>query len=527
MSRVPLPPVLQRTLATAVLVGALLAPGTSANAQSFPSDDPVLERIWSEAVENSHLERMGLQLLDSIGPRLTGSPGIDRAHDWTVRTLESWGIEARNETYGTWRGWDRGTTHIDLVEPRVRTLEGMMSAWSPATDGPVEGPVVTIPAWSTRAELDAWMANEVPGAFVAISFAQPTCRPDSHYADFGTDGALERMQAARQEASEAFQERLPGNPNEFRLMLEAAGAAGILQSLWPGDIGIQRVFGTNTERTPTLELSCEDYGLVSRLAENGMGPRLRVNASSQALGEVPVHNTTGVIRGSELPEEYVLLSAHFDSWDGASGATDNGTGSILMLEAMRILSEVYPNPRRTIMIGLWGGEEQGLNGSHRFAAMHPEITENLQALFNQDNGTGRVINISTQGLLEAGEHWGRWLSQIPEEVTRHINLQLPGIPSSGGTDHASFICAGAPAFNLGAHPWSYFTHTWHTNRDTFDKVVFEEVRNNAILLASLVYLASEDPESVSRKRRVLPVSPQTREQMTWPQCQPGQERFGG
>jgi carboxypeptidase Q len=519
---------LRRSTSTFILlVVGLLLPELPATAQTVPTDDPVLERIWAEAMENSHLERLGLQLLDSIGPRLTGSPGLDRAHDWAARTLESWGIEARNEAYGTWRGWERGPTHIDLIEPRVRTLEGMMSAWSPPTDGPVEGPVVTVPAWTTQAELDAWLADEVPGAFVAMAFAQPTCRPNSHYSDFGTEGALERMLADRQEASEAFQARIPGSANDFRLMLEDAGAAGILQSIWPGDIGIQRIFGTNTDRTPTLELSCEDYGLVSRLAEHGMGPRLRVDATARHLGEVPVYNTIGVIPGSDLAEEYVLLSAHFDSWDGASGATDNGTGSILMLESMRILSQVLPNPRRTILLGLWGGEEQGLNGSRRFAAMHPEIVENMQALFNQDNGTGRVISISAQGLVEAGAHWGRWLSRVPGEVTRHIDLQLPGVPSSGGTDHASFICAGAPAFSLGAHPWSYFTHTWHTNRDTFDKVVFEEVRNNAVLVASLAYLASEDPERVSRDRRVLPVSPQTGERMTWPECQPGQERFGG
>jgi carboxypeptidase Q len=514
------------SLSLALLVGGASWAAPSF-AQSIPADDPILDRIWTEATENSELERLGLQLLDSIGPRLTSSPGMDRAHDWAVRTLQGWGIEARNEPYGTWRGWDRGPTHIDLVAPRVRSLEGMMSAWSPPTDGPVEGPVVVLPEWETREEFDAWLAREVPGSFVAIAFPQPTCRPDSHYAQFGTEGALERMQSARQAAAEAFQQRLPGNANEVRLLLEEAGAAGILQSNWPGDIGIQRVFGTNTERTPTLELSCEDYGLVARLAENGMGPRLRVNASSEALGEVPVYNTIGVIPGSDLADEYVLLSAHFDSWDGASGATDNGTGSILMLETMRILSQVYPNPRRTIMIALWGGEEQGLNGSRRFAAMNPDIVENLQALFNQDNGTGRVINISTQGLVEAGAHWGRWLSRIPEEVTRHVTLQLPGIPGAGGTDHAAFICSGAPGFNLSAHPWSYFTHTWHTNRDTFDKVVFEEVRSNAVLVASLAYLASEDPERVSRERRVLPVSPQTGEQMTWPACQPGQERFPG
>jgi carboxypeptidase Q len=246
---------------------------------------------------------------------------------------------------------------------------------------------------------------------------------------------------------------------------------------------------------------------------------VRVNATSEDLGEQPVFNTIGMIRGSELPDEYVMVSAHFDSWDAGSGATDNGTGSILMLETLRILSEVYPNPRRTIMIGLWGGEEQGLNGSRRFVAMNPGIVENIQALFNQDNGTGRVENISMQGFVDAGEHFSRWLSRIPPQITSQINLQLPGTPGTGGTDHAAFVCAPAPAFNLSANSWGYGTYTWHTNRDTFDKLVFEDMRNNAALVAMLVYQASEDPERVSTAQRVLR-SPDGSVQ-AWPTCQPG------
>ncbi len=517
-------PRMPRAILTLIAGAAVLTAAPSAGAgQSWTTADPVLERIWEMGMEESQLEELGRALLDSIGPRLTGSPGIDRAHDWAVQTLEGWGINAENEQYGTWRGWDRGITHVDLLEPRVRTLEATQLAWSPPSGGPIEGPVVLIPEWADEGEYSAWLENEVPGSFVAISFPEPTCRPDSHYETFGTDGALTRMSQERAAAAQAFAGRIPSQIGAFRRELEDAGALGILQSGWAtGTTGVNRIFGTNTRTAPTIDLSCEDYGLVARLAESGQAPMLRVNTESVDLGEVPVFNTIGRIEGTERPEEYVILSAHYDSWDGASGATDNGTGSITMLEAMRILSEVHPQPTRTILIALWGGEEQGLNGSRRFAAMHPIIVENLQALFNQDNGTGRVVNISMQGLVEAGDPWSRWISRIPSEITDHIALGLPGVPSSGGTDHASFICHGAPAFSLSSLSWGYGSHTWHTNRDTYDKLVFEELRNNATLIAMLAYLAAEDPETVSRTRRSeLPGGAE------WPTCQPGQSSFGG
>jgi carboxypeptidase Q len=269
-----------------------------------------------------------------------------------------------------------------------------------------------------------------------------------------------------------------------------------------------------------IDLGCEDYGLIWRLAENGQGPVLRLDARSKFLGEVPVYNTRAELRGRELPNEYVILSAHYDSWDGASGATDNGTGATMMLEAFRILSQVYPNPRRTILLALWGGEEQGLNGSQRFVAMHPEIAAGVQALFNQDNGTGRIFATSSQGLVGAAPFLASWLSRLPEEVSRGIDLNLPGLPGSGGTDTSSFICAGAPAFNLSAISWNYNMDTWHTNRDTFDKVVPEEIRFNAMVAAMLAYLASEDPQRVSREQRIMPPTP-TGQAQSWPTCLPG------
>jgi carboxypeptidase Q len=510
-----------KRFATAALAAVAVLTGTApVAAQQFPSDDPVLRQIYQLGMQESQTYRLAQALLDSIGPRLIGTPGLRAANDWAAGVLNGWGVQAENQQYGTWRGWRRGTTHIDLIAPRVRTLEGTMLAWSGGTNNrTVEGQVVLLPEVHSAEEFERWLPS-ARGKFVAVSFAEPTCRPNRQWQEFATPASFERMQQERDAARAAWNGRMSGVMllNQVRLRLEQAGAAGILQSYWSNDYGVNKVFSTNTTRIPTLDLSCEDYGLVFRLAENNQGPVMRVRADAEFLGTTPVFNTVGVIRGSELPNEYVMLSAHYDSWDSSSGATDNGTGSVVMLEAMRILKQVYPNPRRTILIGLWGGEEQGLNGSRAFAADNPAVLDGMQALFNQDNGTGRVINISMQGLVNAGGHFGRWMGQIPSDITQHIELTIPGAPGSGGTDHASFICAGAPAFNLSALNWGYGTYTWHTNRDTFDKVVFDDLRNNATLVAMLAYLASEDPQRVPRDRRVMPNSPQSGRQTVWPEC---------
>src|SRR5690606_4377199 len=173
-----------------------------------------------------------------------------------------------------------------------------------------------------------------------------------------------------------------------------AGALGVFTSQWSNYPGVQKVFGSPQQTIPAFAVGCEDYGLMFRLARNGQGPRVRAFTDSERLGERPVFNVIAEIRGSEKPDEYVVLSAHFDSWSSSGGATDNATGTITMLEALRILRQVYPNPKRTILVGHWNGEEQGLNGSRAFSEDHPEVVNGLQALWNQDNGTGRIVNLS-------------------------------------------------------------------------------------------------------------------------------------
>jgi hypothetical protein len=512
-----------------VLGVALAVVSAKASAQTFTVDDAVIERMWQEGMEKrSQAYRLGQALMDSVGPRLTGSPGHLAANEWLVSMFQRWGIEARNEQYGTWMGWDRGITHIDLVEPRVRSLEGMMLAWSPGTQGKARGAVVALPELADSAEFTAWLP-QAAGKFVLVSYPQPTCRTDANWEEYGTEGSFELMKAEREAADSAWDARIEDAGYTSRTLppaLENAGALGVVSSSWPGGWGVHRIFQARTERVPSVSLSCEDYGLLYRLATYGQAPVIEVEAQATFQGDVPVFNTIAEIRGSEKPEEYVVLSAHLDSWDGASGATDNGTGTVTVLEAMRILKAAYPNPKRTIVAGFWGGEEQGLIGSRAFAADHPEVVQGLQALFNQDNGTGRITRISTQGLTRAGEYFARWMAQLPTDIAQHIELQVPGRPGGGGSDYASFLCRGAPAFFLFAHSWSYWPYTWHTNRDSFDKIVMDDLRNNATLFAMLTYLAAEEPEQMPRDQRVLPISERTGEQMTWPQCREPRRSWG-
>ncbi len=501
----------------AAIVGAALVCAPTAGAQTFPTTDPVIKRMWAEGMaEGSQAYRLAQVLLDSIGPRLTGTPGHRNAMDWALRMYAAWGIPARREQYGTWRSWRRGRTHIDLVAPRPRTLEGTMLGWSPGTRGAVDGDVILLPDVADSMAFEAWLPQS-RGKFVMTSFAEPTCRPDEKWVELARPATVERMRASRDTARRAWQGRIQRAGQNVQRRLDAAGAAGLLTTIWSAGWGVNKIFTTATTRAPALALSCEDYGLLFRLAENRQRPRIRLDADAQFLGEQPIFNVIAEIKGSEKPNEYIVLSAHFDSFDSASGATDNGTGTITMMEAMRIIKAAYPNPKRTIVVGHWGGEEQGLIGSNAFAADHPEIVSGLQASFNQDNGTWRIDYIRMQGFAEAGTSFGKWMSKVPNEISENIRLDIPGVPERGGSDHMSWICRGAPGFRLQSHYPEYRQYTWHTDRDTFDKVVFDDLKNNATLTAMLAYMASEDPERVSRARRELPPDADGKP-TPWPSC---------
>jgi len=540
--------------------------------------DPVADRIFRLGMDSSRVQGLAQTFLDSVGPRLTGSPGMKSASDWVIKTYNSWGIDARSEQYGTWRGWRRGTSHIDLMQPRVRSLEGTMLAWSPGTRGrPVTAEAIVLPKFADSTEFVKWLP-QARGKIVLLSPAWPTCRPSEDWIRWSTPaaraamdtavGLMQRDWAVDRDSSKLYRGTgysLSLGTGTLGMRLEQAGVAGMITSrpklsgfrnpfqqaggpaaggfgggnqpgggqsargggpaaskppaggggggfggggaAGSGGWGVIEVFETYNTTAPAVTLTCEDYGLLYRLAENRQRPMVKLDLDAQLLGEVPAFNTIGIIKGVEKPEEYVMLSAHFDSWDGSSGATDNGTGTLMAMEAMRILKLAYPNPKRTIMVGHWASEEQGLNGSRAFTEDHPEVMKGLQALFNQDNGTGRVQSVSAAGLSDIGRHLRAWYGKLPAFFTDSMsdnvvawtfNDRPTGNP--GGTDGAVFACYGTPSFGLGAVSWNYGTYTWHTNRDTYDKVVFADLKHNATLVALLAYQASEDPEFIAREK---------------------------
>ena len=492
---------------------------------SISSQNATIDSIIEEATNNSQVELLAHELFDLIGPRLVGTPQMKNAHDWAVKKYEKWGMTARLHQWGVWRGWERGITHIDMLEPRIRTLAGRQLAWSPSTSKKgITAEVTKIPEINEKSEFDQWLKT-IKGKFVLVSQNQITGRPDYQWEEYATPESFEKLKEDRDKVSEKWFSNFRKTGYGYRDInkaFEDAGAVGLISSYWSKAFGANKVFSARTEKIPNVDLNLEDYTMLYRMVENGSTPKVKIISTSKELGEMPTFNTIAEIKGVEKPDEYVILSAHFDSWDGGQGSTDNGTGTLVMMETMRILKKFYPNPKRTIMVGHWGSEEQGLNGSRAFVEDYPEIIENTQAVFNQDNGTGRVIDISGQGFLNSYDYLSDWLSAVPRNVTKHIETDFPGTPGGGGSDYASFVAAGVPAFSLSSLSWSYSNHTWHTNLDTYDKIVFDDLKNNVILTAILAYKASEDVDKASREKRIMPestVNPRTGRMMRsrgWP-----------
>lgn len=502
------------------LVLTLLFSSPIAWSQTTLEISDVVGAITKEANENSQLERLAHELMDVNGPRLVGTPQMKTAHDWAVKEYSKWGISAENQQWGTWHGWERGITHVDMISPRIASLHATQLAWNPNTGKKgITAALITLPTISDSIAFAKWLPN-VKGKIVMVSMLQPTGRPDYNWEEFATEESFAKMKTEREAQETTWRENMRNTGYSSRTLnkvLEKAGAAGIAQSRWSNGFGANKIFSAGTDHIPVVDLSLEDYGMLYRMVEHGSKPEIKIVAESKELGEVPTFNTIATIPGTELPDEYVILSAHFDSWDGATGATDNGTGTITMMEAARILKKVYPNPKRTILIGHWGSEEQGLNGSRAFVEDNPKIVDGVQAVFNQDNGTGRVVRLSGQGFLHAYDYLGKWMEAVPEDITKHIETTFPGSPAGGGSDYASFVAVGAPAFSLSSLSWSYWNYTWHTNLDTYDKIVFDDVRSNAILTAILAYMASEDTEKTSREKATLiGTSRRTGEPLVWP-----------
>ena len=505
-------------LAPLLLLALLVAP---VRAQHFPTDDPTIRQIWTAGMEESQTEDLMHMLTDVIGPRLAGSPGLEASQEWLLETYADWGIPARKEEYGTWAGWTFGDFGATMTAPRVQPLVVELLAWSPGTDGPLEGQVAAPPADLTPETASAWLAT-LRGKFVMLDAPELMCRARQELEANARPETVEQIDSLRRATQIDWRERWQavGSFRELMPMLEEAGIAGTLGSRWSGGWGANKVFRAPSREVVGLDVSCEDYGLLARLLESGHTPTIRVHADAEDRGTVPQFNVIAEMRGTELPDEYVLLSAHLDSWHAATGATDNGSGTVIMMEAMRILRETYPNPRRTILVGHWGAEEMGLIGSGSFREDHPEVVEGLQVGFNQDNGTWRFEKIEGQGFLDMAAHLPKWMGAVPTHIQAQVAIEVPGEQNNRGSDHTSFVCAESPVLRLQSPYDEYRQYTWHTNLDTYDKIVFDDLKQNATLAAMLVYMASEDPERVTRETANLPVNPRTGQPGEFGPCRP-------
>jgi carboxypeptidase Q len=503
------------------------APATDSVPHGFPTTDPVVQRIYDEGLQHSQAATLAQALMDSIGPRLTGSPANRAANQWLIHIYTQWGIPARNEQYGTWRDWTRGPSSVTLLAPRARVLEATQLPWSASTPASgIEADVVLLPRpdeLHDSAGLAQWLTTTAKGKFLLVTPVQPSCRPDSSWRGWAAPSTYRAIRAARDSAEAQWRSSVALSGHDWRraMMIEVAhaGVAGLLSNRWSGGWGVDKVMGSYAT-VPIFDVSCEDYTLLARLAGHNQHPRARAIAQSTlAPTESPVYNTVAELKGTERPDQYVILSAHLDSWDAGSGATDNGTGTIVMLEAMRLLKAAYPHPKRTILAGHWSGEEEGEIGSSAFAADHPDVLKGLQALLNQDNGTGNIDTVDTYGFLDAPAAFARWMARVPADLTTAITIDEPGFAHDEDSDSDPFACRDVPGFFLTSADWDYRGYTWHTNRDTYDKISFQDVARNATLIALLAYEASEDPEQLSRARRIPPTGAGGKE-IAPPACPP-------
>lgn len=477
------------------------------NAQNFQENKSnIYTKIIQEVEQNNQLELLAHELLDNIGPRLVGSPEMKKAHDWVVSTYGNWNIKAENIAYGSWKSWQRGTTEITMTSPRIKSLEGTQLAWNSNTKKPIEAEVVLMPIFKNSTDFERW-ANTTKGKIVLVSQYQNSGRPEQQWKDQATEEDFNKYKSSKEELLNEWNSSIKSTGKSIREIvsyLETKGAVGFIQSYSTGIMGSNRVFYSFANNVPMIDISLEDYGLLYRLAKFDKAPKVKINTQSKDLGTTQTFNTIATIPGKTKPNEYVMLSAHLDSWDGAQGATDNGTGTILMMEVARLIQKYHPNNDRTIVIGHWGSEEQGLNGSRAYVMDHPTEVQKIKVLFNQDSGTGRINYIGGQGFANSYDYLGNWLQNIPENVRKHIKTDFPGMPQTGGTDNATFVAAGIPAFNLGTQSWDYGSYTWHTNRDTYDKIVFPELEKNVVATVILALEAANDPNEISNTKRVLP-----------------------
>jgi hypothetical protein len=547
-----------RKLSLLLALACLLAPVPVGSQETTARQERVnAEVYWKirrEGTENSQVMRTIQQLSDVYGPRLTGSPNFKAAADWAVKQMESWGLRnARLEPWDFGRvGWQNERLSAHVTAPVKDHLVCEALAWTPSTNGPASGQAVQLdpPERPTKEQLDAYLAplaQRVRGRVVLVgehqklyvSFNPPPKRLDEQEARNRFDPTNPTPQPT---PSPTPTPAPPGTPARERRLTAGQVTEQLDQFLVANgalvrvnDAGREhgqiRAFSNRTydvaKAVPTAVCRNEDYGRITRLLAGGHAVTLEFDIVNRVYPEgKTAFNVTGEIPGNDRRDEVVMLGGHLDSWHAATGATDNAAGCAVMLEAVRILRAINVRPRRTIRIALWSGEEQGLLGSKAYVREHFGTFENPKpayakfgGYFNVDSGTGRIRGATVFGPPEAAAVLRQALA--PFEDLGVVGAVNTSSRRTGGSDHTSFNEAGLPGISLGQDTIEYGSHTWHTNLDTYERIVEEDVRRAAIVVAAAVYhLATRDEPLPRFPKERMPAPPPTPSPSPTPPPQP-------
>jgi carboxypeptidase Q len=469
-------------------------PGAAADsaqtAIKWAVDSATVRSIIAEGMTHSRVGADLEYLSDVIGPRLTGSLGLRRANDWTRDKFRDYGVDSEwTEAWRFGQGWERGPISLTMVSPHVQPIFGASWAWAPGTDGPVTGPVVIVDATSP-ADFTQRFAGRLRGAWAMIRPPVPLTNSDgpvmTHADSLHADSALKAWSKTANDQGRSIPQ-LPA-------LLASERATGLLQD-GAKDFALLTMSGTPHAPDPIAHVVIphETYAMFYRLLQAGQPVQIRADITNTlTVDTLTAYNTLAEIRGSEHPDEVVLLGAHLDSWDLGTGTTDNGAGAMAVLEAARILVAAHIHPARTIRFALFTGEEQGLLGSTAYASDHEDELAKFQAVLVLDNGTGRITGIALQGRNELRDAWEALFAPVASLGPFAVRAQ-----SKGGTDHLSFLPYGVPSFNYDQLTRGY-NHTHHSQVDTFDHALPDDLAQAATVMAVNAYELANAPALLAR-----------------------------
>lgn len=501
-----------------LISGSLLLAGSLAMAQE-KLDDAMIQKIREEGLKNSKVMDIVFYLTDVNGPRLNNSPGYMRAANWAKTELTKYGAaDARLEAWGEWgKGWELEKSYVAMTAPYYRPLIAFPKTWTSSTKGLKNAAVILVNV-KDSSELAAFK-GKLKGKLVLVPRTD-TLKP-SYNADASrrSEEDLAKMAAFVPQPTQVRQGNARGNFGgslallaKIREMARSEGAIALLSTSPRGRDGTLFVQGGGAytgnapENFLDIMLAYEDYMSLQRLAAANIPVKLDVEVRSTFYTkDLKGYNVIAEIKGTDpkLKEELVMLGGHLDSWHASVGATDNAAGCAVMMEAIRILQKLGVQPRRTIRIALWGGEEQGLHGSRNYVRNHFTDTvtrrynaegNKVSAYFNLDNGTGKIRGIYTQGNEGVKPIFAQWLEPFKDLGATTVTLQ-----NTGGTDHQSFDAIGLPGFQFIQDEIEYSTRTHHTNMDSYDHLQADDLKQAATVIASFVYHAAQRDGQLPRK----------------------------